>query len=1395
WASAMTQIVEHCTSGQQVGQLTPSDVPLVQSKEILSEILGKHLPVMGLTSTDVEDILPATPLQTSFVVAMIKDPSAYTVQQVFRIAGSLDLTEFRRAWADVVAHHNILRTVFVPTSQGVYQIVKKKCAVPWGIDMVWKQEGIEDELRAYLIEDRKLGFNTSHPCLMRLHVVRIRGKDEYRFICTLHHSIVDGWSFPFLIKDVLRAYERHRLEIRPQFKTYVEYISGGNDGATQAFWKGTFEDDVKPAPPLPLAAPETFSSNGYITHTYSSSVEHMAIQTACMDLRITVNTLIRGVWAIVLRHYLRQDDVTFGSVISGRDVDIPGVDRIVGVLINTIPVRVRMKNEQTIGELLNNLQVFHTSSLPFSHVGLADIYKWIGLPLDQALFNTLIVFENHQSVTDITPRQAGIQLSVYEAREEVEHPLTLILAVHNGRLVANVKFDATRFQQEDIVAMMSKFDDVLRSIVTVGAHLPLSELDNIEPAQLERLYSFEQGLNVRIPQNALLHTEFVKRAIENPSTVAVQEGVTSSRAVSYGQLYSGALSLSRRLASNGIGPGKIVVIIVPRSCEMIFAILGVLISGGAYVPVDPAWPTERIQYIVRETACRVVLTVDSELPTIRSLQDLEATVLSLSDAPPDNNSMNNNLSQDPTPDDLAYIIFTSGTTGKPKGVMVSHRGVANVVLGYTEMLQINHRSRVMQMNAISFDVCAWEIFLTLSAGATLFLRNDDNVFATLKTVTHLFITPTGLTRLDPALHTNLRCVTVAGEPCPSQLVERWADSCLGRRFINAYGPTEVSIISHAAEQYEGKRVTIGRPTPNTFSYILDSQLRRVPCGVSGHVYVGGIGVARGYLNNPELTAQKFIPNPYIPGDMLYATGDIGRWTASGEVECLGRSDDQVKVKGYRVELQEVMIAIIEMGATLGVSGAVVLVKNNMLVAFVTPETINVASLRNLAVKRLPAYMVPSVFTALSSLPMNSSGKVDRAKLLEIEFSLQHEEPKSDAEKMLARIWAEVLDIDVSTIGTNHSFFELGGDSFLAVRLASKTYQCGYQLSAAQVFKQPMLSSMALDLKKVDVLPTTQEINEFLISPETLDEIEKESLPGLGINDGDIADIYPATPLQSGLLALTMKDPSAYAVQHIWELNGHLEVDRMQAAITQVVIANPILRTFFIPTRSDGFFQLVVSPSKVEDLLWAGGSGIRVITWQDSNLDEELATFLDQDKKLGFRILEELLLRVKIVRVSSHSATVENKWIMIMTIHHVYFDGWSLPLVIDQIVKSYRGIPPSTGPAFKSYVQAVKRVDPLKTQAYWEEVLSGYVVPPLLRNVNPGTSEATSNQGETCMRFNATLSVDQGALSAATKMNHSTTAVVLNAAWALTLMHYLREDDVVFGNIFSGRELPVPGIEK
>jgi amino acid adenylation domain-containing protein len=767
---------------------------------------------------------------------------------------------------------------------------------------------------------------------------------------------------------------------------------------------------------------------------------------------LTMNTLLQGAWALLLSRYTGQRDVVFGATVSGRPADLPGADEMTGLFINTLPVRIRV-DDCTVAGWLQSLQRAQAEARQHHAVSLAQVQACADVPEGSDLFDSIVVYENYP-IDEQTAAAHDLRLRELHALEKANYPLSVV-ASPGPSLRLDVGYDPALFDAATVERITGHLRHAL-DIIATDPTRSLTEIDILTEAERRRVL-VEWNDTTRSVAPATLGELFEARVRQMPDAPAV---ISDGGGLSYEELDRRANQLAHLLIQRGAGPERVVALALPRSVEIIVAQLAAAKAGAAFLPVDPAYPAERIGFMLADA--RPVLTLIRH-DMAGGLAGLDAASVLVIDDPDTMSAVTRMPDHAPTDEDRAptllehpaYVIFTSGSTGRPKGVVVSHAGLASCATATAEHHRVRPGDRVLQFSSPSFDASMLELCASLLAGATLVVPPPGPLLGehladvlAKERVTHATIPPAALTTVPAEVAKrgvpDFRGLIVGGEACSEELVDRWAPN---RRMLNAYGPTESTVVSTWSEPLVPGcgAPPIGRPTWNTRVYVLDRMLRPVPVGVPGELYVAGVGLARGYLGRPGLTAQRFIACPFgAPGERMYRTGDLVRWTADGQLKFAGRVDHQVKIRGFRIELGEIETLL---RRHPGVGAAVVAVREDesghkQLAAYVVSadgQAPAPGDLRAHLAAFLPDYMVPAAFVMLDRLPLSPNGKVDRRALPAPDAGPQtsagYTAPRTDTEILIAEIWADVLGVD--RVGIHDNFFELGGDSVRSLGVAAR----------------------------------------------------------------------------------------------------------------------------------------------------------------------------------------------------------------------------------------------------------------------------------------------------------------------------------------------------------------------
>nr|AEU11006.1 NpnB [Nostoc sp. 152] len=1107
----LREIIAHCLSPENVGY-TPTDFPLAKLNQLELDGMLKKLPFkseLGKTNwQNIEDIYPLSPMQEGMLFESLYAPDSgvYFQQIICTFTGNINLAAFEKAWQHLVARHSIFRTAFVWDSlsqplQIVYRQVNLTVDISNWQDLSVQEQ--QEQLETFLDDQRQQSFHLSQAPLIRLHLVQLDG-NTYQFIWCHHHLLLDGWSLPLVFKDLLEFYQAiYQGESLPNigtvnYRNYIAWLQQQDKYLAEEFWRQKLQGFTAPTPltvDKPLSNRQ--QNSGYSEQEIQLTVSATdAIASFARQYQLTINNLVQATWGLLLSRYSQETDVVFGATVSGRPPELVGVESMVGLFINTLPVRVQISETTELLSLLKDLQTQQVESEQFSYSSLVEIQALSDIPKGTSLFESIVVFENYPVDTAVLRSNGSFALSNVRAIEQTNYPLT-ILATSGEQLLLKVSYDTSRFEDETISRMLGHFVTILEAIVA-NPQQKISQLPMLTASEQQQLLVEWNNTQVDYPHDLCIYELFESQSLRTPDAVAV---VFENQQLTYGELNNRANQLARYLRSLGVGADVLVAICVERSLEMVVGLLGILKAGGAYVPLDPEYPQERLSFILKDAQLSVLLT---QKQLIDKLPEHQAQLVSLDT----DWEVISRLSQDNPitaiqTSNLAYVIYTSGSTGQPKGVQISHRGVSNFLSAMQQRPGITEQDILLGITTIAFDIAALEIFLPLTVGASVVIARRDVTLDGKQLLDLLVKSQATIMQATPAtwrllLEANYQSshlkILCGGEALPWEL----ANQLLARSgsLWNLYGPTETTIWSSVYQvKSQDSLISIGRAIANTQIYILDQNLQPVPIGVPGELHIGGAGLARGYLNRPELTQEKFISNPFArdKGERLYKTGDLARYLPDGNIQYLGRIDNQVKIRGFRIELGEIE-AVLSQHEDVQVCCAMAREDSpgdQRLVAYIVPQpeqTPIISELRQLLKAKLPGYMIPSAIVILEALPLTPNGKVDRRALPAPDTATGNlapsfVSPRTDIEAQLVQIWSQVLGVE--RIGVEDNFFELGGHSLLATQVISRINSAfGLDLSLQRIFKSPTIAGIAAYIEVVDMI--TQDLSVPEVSKKVME---------------------------------------------------------------------------------------------------------------------------------------------------------------------------------------------------------------------------------------------------------------------------------------------------------------------
>ncbi|MDX1874598.1 non-ribosomal peptide synthase/polyketide synthase [Mycolicibacterium sp. 120266] len=1354
WTEALTTIAYSA----DIAGPTPSDFPLVT----LTQADIDALP------TPVVDVLPLSPLQAGiYFHSTYADIDPYVVQQIVSYDGPLDADRLRRAADTLIIRHPHLGASFRALADGsLIALLGTPPAVRWEHHDLSAQSPEEAAARLAQIaeQQRTAPFDLADPPLMRYTLVRLSAH-RHVLIQTVHHIIADGWSVPIVLRELAALHDdpdTGRLPVPARYRDHLAWLADTSQTESLAAWRAELDGVAEPTRLADALPPHSATDSGFGKVTADIDAE---IAGWAAGHGVTVSAVLGAAWGITVGRLTGRTDVVHGCTVSGRGSDVAGIDDMVGLLINTVPARTHWSPADTLAAVITRHSHAQAAVIEHHHVALADIQRALGIA---ELFDTLVVIENYPAADN---HDATIRVTGMDVVEAPHYPVTLMLTPGEP-LRVTLTHDRAVLDAATAEHVLAVYGRTLAAIVSAGDTACCGDIEVLDADRRDHVLRSGTGAPGRTGTVLELFDNQVRRS---PAAVALQD---AAQRLTYRDLDDRAAVLAGALVAAGVRRGDIVAVATSRTSAMATALLAVLRSGAAYLPIDPSYPDSRITYMLDDARPAVVLTDGAALPA----HDTPVVHTDTQGQPWRHAAID--------PADAASIVYTSGSTGRPKGVIGTHGALTNR-LSWARAAWSHDRDDIrIAKSSMSFIDGTTELLGALVAGATTVIADDatakdgaalaalvDDVAAT-----QLLVVPglgAAMAEVAGGKLGSLRRWICSGEALDATTVAALQQVSPEAEIVNSYGSSEVAgdVLAGPVDA----EVTLGHPVPGARIYLLGPDLSPVPPGAVGEIYVGGAQLARGYLGRHADTAARFVADPFgAGGERMYRTGDLARWTPDGAVAYLGRVDNQVKINGFRVELGEVEAALT---ALPGIADAVVTVRHQRLDSYVVGRagsTIDPAAVRAAVADALPAHLVPATVTALGDIPLLPNGKRDRGALPEPVLAVSRTAPRTDREAQICAVFAAVLGLDPAggAIGIDDDFFALGGDSLLALRVVNRLAGAGITLATSELFR--LRTARALDAAVGSDTPT---VAPAPVKTQAWHGLSEDDVTRLTASSPvEVADVWPLSPLQEGVYyqCTYTDDVNTYLAQNIFDFDHRLDIDALRVAFAAMLSRHDNLRAGFasddLPRPVQYIGRFVPAAVAEVDLSPLGADAA----------EEELAEVIRADSAAPFDLTMPPLVRLTVIRLPDRGDR------LLLTCHFLLWDGWSRELVLRELFALYnsgglRGALPAGTAGYADYLRWIGAQDQDASRAAWADALSGLEAPTLIAPVGAEPVLPERVYGE--------LSADVTALlNQHARREHTTANTVLTTALGIVLGYETGNTDVVFGTTVAGRPPELPGIE-
>ncbi|MFH7013662.1 non-ribosomal peptide synthase/polyketide synthase [Flavobacterium sp. FlaQc-52] len=1372
--------------------------------------LGTHVSAQSkgvlLPVIVVEDRPERIPLSFSqerlWFLDQLQGSTEYHIPIALRLEGELNVSILEQTLQVIVSRHEVLHTILLSEDGLGYQEVISP--EDWRLDQfeTTNKGVLDNNLQEYL----KIPFDLSKDYKLRSGLFDL-GNQNYVLTCVFHHIASDGWSGGILVNEFMEIYnalQSGRAAVLPelvlQYSDYAiwqrKYLNEAALESELSYWEANLQGVATLSLPTDYARPSVQSTAGSNVSLVLDKELGDSLKSLCQKEGVTLFMLLLSAFKVLLSRYSGQDDICVGTPIANRTQS--ELEGVIGFFVNTLALRSDLGDNPSFRELLSRVKETTLGSYDHQLVPFEKVVGRVVTTRDRnttPLFQVMFVLQN-------TPEGSGelalenVALSNYEFNTVTsQFDLTLNVSEVANCIALDLVYCTDLFDKATIDRMLMHYQELLVAVISDSTQ-PINSLSILTLQEEQQLLDIFNNTTAEYSKDKTLVDLFEEQVKKTPDAIAV---VFEGEELSYKELNEKSNQLGFYLREQGVEPDALVGICLERSLEMLVGILGILKSGAAYVPIDPDYPSDRIVYMLNDTGIKLMVSSEKCHKVLKDPVGINVLLLDR-DWDLISGYAKENLSVEVAPSHLAYVIYTSGSTGRPKGVMIEHTNVVNLVASQIALFSIDSSDVVLQFSNFVFDASVEQIFMALCSGSKLVLINKETIldtenlldFIDSQDVTHFHTTPSMLSTL--AVRTDLkslRRVVVGGETCSKDLMEDWNK---GYAFYNEYGPTETTVTSTISFYNKGsfasKEISIGRPIGNTGIYILNTSLDLVPVGVIGELCIGGSGVARGYLNQNELTQEKFITNPFVKGDRIYRTGDLVRWLADGNIEYIGRKDDQVKIRGYRIELGEIENVLSSLESVIQ---CCVLAKedasgNKRLVAYVVSESkLDKTALQDQLKLSLPEYMVPMIWIELDQMPLTSNGKLDRKALPNPDSSdlstQEYVAPRTETEQQLAVIWQNLLGIE--KVGVYDNFFELGGHSLLAVQLISRLQKLDFHIRVKDIFAGPTIALMSEKLSSLSLVYRVPSngitVDSDVITPAMvpLADLSQSDLDSIlatvtgGISN--IEDIYPLSPLQEGIhfhhLMSDPKEGDPYVLPSLLSFTDQSKRDSFIEALQFVVNRHDVLRTSILSSGLPKAVQVVLR----EAPLWV----------EHLELDHSKAVLPQLELLIAPGGYWMDVTKAPLLQLKSADDTQNSCYYLIVYQHHLIIDHVGMEKIISEITMYLSGNKASLGAPvlYRDFIGHTLHAQSVNDGASYFKSLFGAIEEPTypfdLSNVLGGGRNIEDSE----VKLSESFSIELRATCVRFSM---TPAVLFHAAYGLVVARCSNKDYAVFGSLFSGR---------